>query len=181
MTKIYTGKGDEGYTELGDSTVIHKNHPRVAAYGTIDELSSFLGLALSHLPAGSMASDLRWIQRKLFRIGVLLAQAQRPKGAAMLTAADIGKLEELIDQTGAELPPLTEFILPGGVPGAAHLHCARTVCRRAERAVAGLEKEESQPNNLALVFLNRLSDYLFCAARLINCQTGGGEEIVKAD
>lgn len=176
--KIYTKAGDEGYTTLGTGGAVHKGDSRVEAYGTIDELSSFVGLALSRLPRDmDPGADLLWIQRKLFEIGSILAfpGQNSPKDLGQITPECLHHLELAIDDMSDLLPPLASFILPGGRPEAALLHCARSICRRAERIISTLEPAEYPLGTNILPFLNRLSDYLFCAARLVNHQGGQSE------
>ena len=170
MDKIYTKQGDQGYTTLGTGISVTKTDPRVEAYGTVDELSSFVGLAVSTLPEDEpLVQELTWIQRKLFVLASLLA----------FPGSDLTTLEQAIDRIINKLPPLTNFILPGGVNTAAALHCARSVCRRAERRVIELDFQEYPLGSNILPFLNRLSDYLFCAARLANEQSGFVERLAK--
>lgn len=182
MARIYSKKGDGGYTELADGTPVHKSSARVRAYGSLDELSSFLGLALSGLANPSLVRELEWIQERLFVLGAFLAKPRVGSGpdSTPLDAADVARLEEAIVKMGEGLPPLRQFLLPGGVPSAAQLHCARSVCRRAERAVAALQSEKPPLGKETLPFLNRLSDYLFCAARLVNQEAGQKERLAKS-
>jgi cob(I)alamin adenosyltransferase len=174
--KIYTGGGDRGRTSLFSGERIAKDDIRVEAYGDVDELNSFLGGLIAALPdkCREHAEGLRRIQRDLFRIGASLATAgQDPSFAAV---RDFGPeaarfLEEAIDRMEARLPQLTHFILPGGHPAASLSHVARCVCRRAERhTVRVLQQTPSEAEAFAgpLVYLNRLSDYLFMLARLCN-------------
>lgn len=168
--KIYTRTGDRGETSLFGGSRVAKNDPRIEAYGTVDELSSFLGVArASSLPAG-IDQHLEQVQRDLFSVGAHLASP----GTSRFTGVEPQRIEELeraIDAMERELAPLTNFILPGGSPAAAHLHVARTVCRRAERCVVGLH-DESPETQSTIAYLNRLSDYLFVAARLANLRAG---------
>ena len=163
--KIYTKTGDRGETSLFGGTRVAKNDPRIEAYGTIDELNSFAGVARASWPSSPIDAQLARIQSDLFDIGAHLASPNSTR----FTGADpsrIGELESAIDAMESELPPLRNFILPGGCAAAAHLHVARTVCRRAERLVVALHDEAS------IVYLNRLSDYLFVAARYANLEHG---------
>ena len=166
--KIYTKTGDRGETSLWGGTRAPKSDARVAAYGEVDELNCAVGAALAALPAAARALDaqLRRVQQELFLAGSILAgvDASVPPEAAM-------RLEREIDAMTAELPPLSRFILPGGCPGAAALHLARAVCRRAERAVVGLKAAPAA----VVVYLNRLSDYLFTAARWTNLKAASAE------
>jgi len=181
--KIYTKTGDQGQTGLWGGARLSKSHARVAAYGDIDELNSFLGAALAHLQgpaATSLALPLARIQEELFIIGALLASpADKRKELTApfdkgLPAEAAARLEGEIDALTKDLKPMTKFILPGGSPAGAWFHLARTVCRRAERAAVGLAASEELPENI-LAYLNRLSDYLFTAARWINAQSGRPE------
>jgi cob(I)alamin adenosyltransferase len=170
--RIYTRTGDEGTTGLFGGGRVPKHHPRVAAYGDVDELNSVIGLVRATPPAGFMDDTFEAIQRDLFAIGGHLATPDPEKVCAALARADlsperVGSFEQLIDAADAELPPLTAFILPGGTPKAAALHLARTACRRAERNVVALATDTAVPE-LFLVYLHRLSDLLFTLARLAN-------------
>ena len=183
MVKIYTRGGDTGETSLFDGARVRKTEPRVAAYGDVDELNATLGLARAELAkAGALldvASELEGIQRDLFALGALLADPRRNEDRAPSTwtaqvAFDAGRasaLEPVIDAWEAELAPLTAFILPGGTEAAAALHLARTVARRAERSVVSLADQGAGPA-VAVIYLNRLSDLLFVAARLANKRLG---------
>lgn len=175
MDKIYTKTGDQGFTKLGTGNTVRKTDTRVEAYGTVDELSSFVGLAISTLPEADVwIEELVWIQQKLFVIASLLAFPGREvsDGLGEVTSADLERLEQAIDRMTEELSPLTSFILPGGVDTAAALHCARSVCRRAERQVTKLDFNEYPLGDMILPFINRLSDYLFTAARFANYRKG---------
>ena len=174
MARLYTRTGDDGTTGMLDGSRTPKHAPRLDAYGTVDELSAALGLAAAAAP-GELAGKLRAVQHDLFTIGSHLAL---PGGVAPanvdmppLGDAPAARLEREIDDADARLPPLETFILPGGSEAAARLHVARTVCRRAERLVTALAKAEPVPA-AAVVYLNRLSDWLFAHARLANQLTG---------
>ncbi len=175
--KIYTKTGDKGETGLMGGGRVAKNHVRVAAYGEVDETNAAIGMVLCTAPASFAAELLTEIQRDLFTIGAALAtpeperlkQAQRDKAA--IAPDRIAALERAIDAADEEIAPLKAFVLPGGSPKAAALHLARTVCRRAERAVVGLAREQHVAPD-ALVYLNRLSDLLFTLARLANHRAG---------
>ena len=174
--KIYTKTGDAGTTGLFGGKRVSKSSQRVEAYGAVDELNASLGWALSQLPGSLARDELREIQEDLFAVGAELAlQPDAPKSAVnqsvKLDPDRISQLESHIDRWNAETPPLRLFILPGGCPGAASLHVARTVCRRAERAVVALAAEEAV-ESVTLVYLNRLSDLLFVLARWVNFQSG---------
>jgi cob(I)alamin adenosyltransferase len=171
--KIYTRTGDHGETSLFGGTRVRKDVARIEAYGTIDELSSFLGVARATGLPQSVDQIIEGVQSDLFEIGAHLASpgtSRFPGPGAERTAA----LEQAIDAMEAELPPLTSFILPGGVSAAATLHVARTVCRRAERRVVTID-DLSEATVSSVAFLNRLSDYLFVAARFVNHLAGGAE------
>lgn len=178
--KIYTKTGDKGDTGLFGGGRVPKDHPRVSAYGEVDELNSFLGLARATEPLPRIDEILLAIQRDLLAIGALLATPDREKMREHLRKArvDDGRIHELeraIDAADLELEPLKAFIIPGGSSKGAMLHVCRTVCRRAERAVVAMAETESIPD-IAIVYLNRLSDLLFTLARLANRHAGGVEE-----
>lgn len=178
--KIYTKTGDRGDTGLFGGGRVPKNHPRVSAYGEVDELNSFLALARATEPLPRIDEIILPIQRDLLAIGALLATPNPEKmrehlAKARVDAARIQQLERAIDEADLELEPLKAFIIPGGSQKSAVLHVCRTVCRRAERAVVGLQETESIPE-LAIVYLNRLSDLLFTLARLSNRHAGAAEE-----
>jgi len=177
--KIYTRTGDEGATALFGGGRVGKDHPRVEAYGDVDELNAALGLARSIDMMPRIDEVLVPVQRDLFAIGALLATPDHDKMRQQLSKAriDEGRIEELeraIDACEQELEPLTSFIIPGGTPKAAALHVARTVCRRAERRVVRLAAEIELPT-LTVIYLNRLSDLLFMLARVANRRAGAGE------
>ncbi|HVE14132.1 MAG TPA: cob(I)yrinic acid a,c-diamide adenosyltransferase [Elusimicrobiota bacterium] len=168
--KIYTRTGDSGQTGLIGGERVAKDHPRVAAYGAVDETNSCVGAALSVLPKrpafAAFRADLARIQGELFSIGAILAAPGGKSPGARLDPGAAARLEAEIDRMDAELEPLKTFILPGGSPAGAALHVARSACRRAERAAVSLGKGEAP--EAALVYLNRLSDHLFTAARWVN-------------
>ncbi len=177
--KIYTRTGDRGETGLFGGGRVPKDHLRVATYGDVDELNSALGVARATEPTGFHDALLESIQRDLFSIGGHLATPDPAKVRAALAKANleterVAAMEQAIDEADRELPPLTAFVLPAGTPKAAALHLARTVCRRAERSVVALAREEDVPE-LFLVYLNRLSDLLFTLARLANHRAGAGD------
>jgi cob(I)alamin adenosyltransferase len=172
--KIYTKTGDSGQTSLFDNTRVSKADPRVDAYGEVDEVNACLGAAIAAGVPDDLASELRAIQKDLFALGARLADPSE-RIADRITKAvigdeDIARLERMIDRLDEELPALRRFILPGGVPGAALLHLARTVCRRAERRVIGLGPNAVEPG--VVIYLNRLSDLLFTMARAANHRAG---------
>jgi cob(I)alamin adenosyltransferase len=177
--KIYTRTGDGGDTGLFGGGRVPKSHPRVEAYGDVDELNAAVGLARSIELMPRIDEVLVPIQRDLFAIGALLATPDRERmreqlEKARVDEARIAGLERAIDEAERELEPLRSFILPGGTPKAAALHVARTVCRRAERRVVAIRESEGVPE-LAVIYLNRLSDLLFTLARLANRRAGAGE------
>lgn len=177
MVRIYTRTGDGGDTSLGDGSRVPKSGARVALYGEVDELNSWLGkcaVALADLGTevpGIAVDDFQIIQSSLFSLGAILAHPGQSAENAALPEADQpfspAKLETLIDAMDALLPPLKTFILPGGCAAAAELHLARTVCRRVERLAVKVAAGEPIPTG-AITYLNRLSDFLFTAARAAN-------------
>jgi cob(I)alamin adenosyltransferase len=171
--KIYTKTGDTGTTSLFSGGRVSKTHLRVEAYGTVDELNSVLGVARA-VGTSSQTNDwLEQVQNQLFNLGADLATPLDAKAewVVRMDAATITWLETTIDRMTAELPPLQNFILPGGTVAAAQFHVARTVCRRAERLVVALQTEEAT-GEYPLIYLNRLSDWLFTLARWENQQAG---------
>lgn len=177
--KIYTRTGDQGQTGLIGGNRVSKDHVRVAAYGDIDELNAALGLARAQARDARLASLLGEVQRDLFALGAQLAdptaRVGTKKAKAAITAARIRRLEKAIDARQADLPPLTRFVLPGGSPLGASLHLARTVCRRAERAIVTLAREE-RVDPRVLAYVNRLADLLFVLARSENHRSGEAED-----
>lgn len=174
--KIYTKTGDAGETSLSGGKRVAKSDPRVEAYGTVDELDAVLGWAESQLRHLGLESQLRQIQADLFVLGADLATRPDASPAVIhrlqqVAPVDVARLEGWIDAWDAELAPLQRFILPGGTPGAAALHVARGVCRRAERRVVELGHAEPV-NPVVVVYLNRLSDLLFVLARWVNNREG---------
>ena len=180
-TKIYTKTGDAGDTGLFGGGRVGKDHPRVEAYGDIDELNAVLGMARSVEMMPRIDEVLVPIQRDLFAIGALLATPNPAKMREQLAKARvdddrIAQLERAIDDGEEELEPLKAFIIPGGTPKAAALHVARTVCRRAERRVVHLRRDaNTEIPQLVVIYLNRLSDLLFVLARVANRRAGAGE------
>lgn len=179
LSRIYTKSGDGGETGLGDGTRVPKDHVRVAAYGEVDELNAALGLLAAYCPDAPEAGLLRDIQNDLFDVGADLcvpaAAGEEPGKALRVTAAQAERLEAAIDRLNAPLSPLRSFVLPGGTPAAAWLHLARTVCRRAERAVVTLTRTEPV-NPQVVIYLNRLSDFLFVLGRVAN--DGGNADVL---
>jgi cob(I)alamin adenosyltransferase len=179
LTKLYTRKGDEGYTSLGGGQRVPKDSRRVTAYGTVDELNSAVGVALAHGLSERLGQMLPVIQNELFHLGSDLCFLEADKAAQALPqieARHVAKLEGWIDELNEAVGPLENFILPGGAVGAANLHLARTVCRRAEREVAALSSKEPIGPHVAK-YLNRLSDALFVMARYENKTRGVAEPL----
>ncbi|HEX2111425.1 MAG TPA: cob(I)yrinic acid a,c-diamide adenosyltransferase [Gaiellaceae bacterium] len=178
LDRIYTRAGDAGETSLGNGTRVPKSHPRIDAFGTVDELNALLGVALARGVPPEFRPWLERIQNELFDVGadlsVPLADAKRER--LRVAPEQVDRLEELCDRVNSDLPPLRSFVLPGGTEAAAVLHLARTVCRRAERLVVALDVSE-RVNPAALAYLNRLSDLLFVLARAAN--SGGTEPLWK--
>ena len=175
--RIYTKTGDAGETGLFDGTRVSKADPRVEAYGDVDELNAWLGVARAQGVAPDIGDSLVQIQRDLFAVGALLADPRHRIAArvekATLGDDDVMRLEQTIDKLEGSLPPLRRFILAGGSPGGAMLHLSRTVCRRAERRVVSLGADGVDP--IVVKYLNRLSDLLFVMARTANSRAGVNE------
>ena len=175
LSRIYTKGGDQGETGLGDGRRVPKDHIRVAAYGEVDELNAVLGLLTAYCPEGPDTAELVRIQNDLFDVGADLCvppvEGEEPGQCLRVTAAQAERLEKAIDRQNENLEPLMSFVLPGGSPAAAWLHLGRTVCRRAERAVVTLVRSEPV-NPQVVIYLNRLSDYLFVLARVANAGRG---------
>lgn len=179
LDRIYTKTGDAGLTGLGGGQRVPKDSQRVETYGTVDELNSQIGVALATGLVQRLATELEQIQNELFDLGSDLAtpatsQARHP--VPTVEPRHVEKLEHLIDEFNEVVGPLTNFLLPGGSPGAAQLHVARTVCRRAERAATTLARDEEVGANV-LPYLNRLSDALFVMARYENHERGVTEPL----
>lgn len=181
ISRVYTRTGDQGNTRLVGNEEVGKNHPRIEAYGTVDELNSVMGIARGHMEGvDSLAradAILARIQSELFDVGTDLATPAESRWEGMVRPGDafISRLEGECDALNAELEPLKEFILPSGGVVAATLHQARTVCRRAERRVLDLVQSEEEVGMESLRYLNRLSDLLFVLARHTAKQTGHPE------
>jgi cob(I)alamin adenosyltransferase len=175
--RIYTKTGDSGETSLFDKTRVPKSHPRVEAYGDVDELNACLGAARAAGAGPDLDTVLETIQRQLFAVGARLADPATRIAARVEKAAvhseDVERLEQWIDSLEQALPPLRKFILPGGSVCGAWLHLSRTVCRRAERRVVGLGEAAVEP--IVVVYLNRLSDLLFVMARTASHRHGSPE------
>jgi cob(I)alamin adenosyltransferase len=175
LNKIYTRTGDAGTTALGTGERVPKHSPRIAAYGNVDETNASIGVARLHLgDAPDVDAMLGRIQNDLFDLGADLcaperAGAQGGRERLRVSEAQVRRLEAEIDQMNGKLLPLRSFVLPGGTPAAAALHVARTVCRRAERAMVALAADAGEPvSPPALKYINRLSDLLFVAGRYVN-------------
>ena len=173
--KIYTRSGDDGSTSLYSGERVSKTSLRVEACGTLDELNCAIGAARAASPAEPAENYLATIQHHLFSLGADLATPGEKRPEARITPVEVEWLETEIDRMTRELPPLRNFILPGGTAAAAQTHLARAVCRRAERMVVSLAQCEDIDRN-ALMFLNRLSDFLFVLARYDNFLRGAAEE-----
>ncbi|GAB4578075.1 MAG: cob(I)yrinic acid a,c-diamide adenosyltransferase [Anaerolineales bacterium] len=179
LTKIYTKTGDDGTTALGGGQRVPKDHLRVQAYGTVDELNSHIGAALTHGLSPRLAETLPAIQNELFHLGSDLCFLEEDKEKYPIPQIEerhVDKLQDLIDELNEIVGPLQNFILPGGTPGAANLHIARTVCRRAEREVVMLSRTEPV-GRYVIPYLNRLSDALFVMARYENHVRGEPEPV----
>lgn len=171
LTRIYTRTGDQGSTGMADGRRLPKDHPRVVAMGDLDELNSLIGLLLaSDFDDTELAADLLAVQHDLFDLGGELSMPE----ASLLPAGATDRLEAVIDRINANLPPLKEFVLPGGNLAAAQCHQARAVCRRAERSLVALGEVEPVSATLR-AYVNRLSDLLFVVARQLARRAGGSE------
>ena len=172
--KIYTKKGDKGKTRLFNNECVAKDSLRVEAYGAVDELNATLGFTRAQRPSLEIERVLNELQHSLFVLGSDLAtprDAKTVRKIPRLAENDVKRLEKIIDKYDAKLPPLKQFILPGGGPSGASLHIARTVCRRAERIAVKLSQKEDI-GDIPVKFLNRLSDLLFVLARAVNLNQG---------
>lgn len=174
LSKIYTRTGDDGTTGLGDGSRINKDSLRVEAMGDVDELNSVIGLMMTEAVPSMLISPLTQIQHDLFNVGGEICIP----GYVILQQSRIKDLEDLIDQLNENLTPLKEFILPGGTKTAAYCHLARTVCRRAERKLIELHRNE-KVTDISLQYLNRLSDLLFVMCRTINKAAGVSDVLWK--
>lgn len=181
--KIYTKTGDQGTTALFGGTRVPKHHIRIQSYGTVDELNSWIGLLRDQGIENRHREFLLTIQDKLFTVGSMLAtetESPSEKGRKVrieipqVIAEDVTALEDEMDRLDADLPPMTNFILPGGHPVVSYCHIARTVCRRAERMTT-LLNEQSHISEILLIYLNRLSDYLFILARKLSSELKADE------
>lgn len=179
--KIYTRTGDQGETTLLGGARVPKAHLRIETYGTVDELNSALGLVRSFRLDDGIDALLDRVQSELLQLGADLATplGVEVKGVVRIADGQVGALEREIDGFDSELPALRQFILPGGTPAGAALHLARTICRRAERLTVQCATQEDC-NPTALRYLNRLSDWLFTLARLVNHRAGRAEPLWRA-
>jgi cob(I)alamin adenosyltransferase len=179
LTRLYTRKGDDGTTGLGGGQRVPKDSARVAAYGTVDELNAAIGVALAAGLASRLAAVLPVVQNELFHLGSDLCFVEEDKqkfSLPQIEARHVEALEHLIDELNEIVGPLENFILPGGAPGSAALHVARTICRRAERDVLTLSRHEAV-GRFVMPYLNRLSDALFVMARYENHERGVAEPL----
>jgi cob(I)alamin adenosyltransferase len=170
LSGIYTRTGDDGTTGLADGSRARKDAPRLVAIGEVDELNSALGVLLAETLPEALRASLSFVQHDLFDLGGELSVP----GHTIISEAHVARLERTLDALNADLPPLEDFILPGGTRAAAAAHVARAVCRRAERSLVTLAHAENVPP-LLLRYVNRLSDLLFVAARAINSHAGTGD------
>jgi cob(I)alamin adenosyltransferase len=179
LTRIYTRAGDGGETSLGDLSRVSKLDTRIGAFGTVDEVNAHIGLALARggLP-DAVAESLQSIQNDLFDVGADLSVPLEYEDRLRVTREQVDELERRCDELNADLPPLRSFVLPGGTEAAARLHVARTVCRRSERAALQAASDHDV-NPLVIAYLNRLSDFLFIAARSANAAAGQDEPLWK--
>ncbi len=176
LTRIYTRSGDTGETALGDGSRVSKRDPRIAAYGTTDELNAALGVVLAGACADELRPVLERLQNELFDVGADLCVPAAVEGRLRVTQGMVDRLESECDAFNERLPALRSFVLPGGTPAAAGLQVARTVCRRAEReALVAADGVGVSP--LTIVYLNRLSDLLFILARAANALVGAPEPL----
>ena len=172
ITKVYTRTGDDGTTGLAKGERLSKDSPRIVAFGALDEINASIGVCLSESLLDEISGVLKKIQHVLFNIGGELAVVDEELN--LISQDDINDLEKAIDLLNDPLPTLKEFVIPGGSKGTAYLHQARVVCRRSERDLVKLSHKE-EINPIHIQYLNRLSDYLFVAARYQNMKDGGGE------
>ena len=176
LTKIYTRGGDAGETSLGDGSRVSKLDPRIRAYGAVDELNSLIGVALATDSPDEVRDVLARLQNELFDLGADLSVSLEHEGRLRITQSQVDALEADCDRFNAGLPELKSFVLPGGSELAARLHVARTVCRRAERDALDAAQAYAL-NDVALAYLNRLSDLLFILARFANAASGREEPL----
>jgi cob(I)alamin adenosyltransferase len=177
LNRIYTRTGDDGTTALGTGVRISKNHPRIEAYGSVDETNATIGLARLHTGGfAELDAMLERIQNELFDVGadLCIPTTRKRLTALRVSVVQVERLEREIDQLNSQLEPLRSFVLPGGHPAAGHLHHCRTVCRRAERAIVTLARRRGEKvGREVLLYMNRLSDFLFVASRWANARGEG--------
>jgi cob(I)alamin adenosyltransferase len=181
ITRVYTRTGDQGDTGLGGGQRVPKDSLRIETYGTVDELNSYLGVAIASATDPEIRADLEEMQHRLFDLGGDLCVLEEDKAKFNMPPfpkEEVDRLEKLMDKASEELPPLEEFILPGGTACSAHLQVARCICRRAERLAVALAREE-KVSPAVVPYLNRLSDALFVLARLANKRAGTGDVLWK--
>jgi len=181
ITRVYTRTGDKGETGLGGGQRVQKDSIRIETYGTVDELNSYLGVAIASCEDPEICHHLEEMQHRLFDLGGDLCVLEPDKqkfNMPPFPKEEVDHLEKLMDQASLELSPLEEFILPGGTAAAAHLHVARCICRRAERLAVALQREEPVSEQV-VPYLNRLSDALFVLARLANKRANRGDVLWK--
>ena len=179
-SNVYTKTGDKGMTSLVGGVRVPKTHPRLEAYGTVDELNAFIGLLITYVTDEADREFLLGVQHKLFSVGSYLATDQDHKALrpqSIIHPEDVEAVERAIDEVDAGLPPLRLFILPGGTRGAAVCHVCRTVCRRAERCILELAGTGVPVDDNLTAYVNRLSDYLFVFSRKLN-NLNGEHEII---
>lgn len=167
---VYTKTGDKGMTSLVGGVRVPTTHPRLEAYGTVDELNAQLGLLVTYVSDEADRTFLLGVQHKLFSVGAILATDSEHADSmrCVLTSIDVEEMERAIDEVDAGLPPLRAFVLPGGTRGGAVCHVCRTICRRAERRILEMADEGLEVDSIVLVYINRLSDYLFVFSRKLN-------------
>lgn len=177
LNRIYTKSGDAGETSLGDGSRVPKTHTRISAFGRVDELNSVIGLAIAHGLPEPLDDQLKKIQNDLFDVGADLCVpvSDGAESRLRVSAAQVERLENWIDESNDLLEPLTSFVLPGGTLASANLHHARTVCRRAEVGIVKLAESEAVGSNV-LQYVNRLSDLLFVLAR--RCNDNGNADVL---
>ncbi|MFB6188681.1 MAG: cob(I)yrinic acid a,c-diamide adenosyltransferase [Halapricum sp.] len=173
--KIYTGRGDDGLTDLRDMSQVSKSSPRIEAYGTVDEVNALVGV-VRPTDYDDVDDCLRAVQNHLHIVQADFATPESDEDDPVITDEHVDRAEDWIDEFDAELDPLNQFILPSGSEPGAKLHHARAVCRRAERRAVALAGAEPEVNDRAIVYLNRLSDLLFTLARVVNKREGNREE-----
>ena len=176
LSRIVTRGGDKGETSLGDGSRVSKSDPRVGLLGAVDELNALIGVALATSPSGDVRDCLEWVQHDHFDLGGALCFPDAP----VLTERHVARVDSAALELNADLPPLKEFVLPGGAPLVANLHVARTVARRVEREAVAFFSDRAE-GAFAIAYLNRLSDYLFIASRFEARRLGAGEVLWRRD